>query len=109
MKTSASNEQLRKSCYLIALQEHAVILPLIKLTNFVFGLLELAVVVDVILFYFVPPHNQFRRFLDRIVWPMLLPIRRVVPPIGGFDFSPLILILLLELARGLIIHILLLL
>lgn len=79
---------------------------LVYLTNLIFELLEIAVVVDVILFYFVPPHNRFRRFFDDIVLPMLYPIRRVVPPIGGFDFSPLILLLLLELARGIIIHLL---
>jgi len=82
---------------------------LISLTNLVVELLEIAVVIDVILFYFVPPHNSIRRFFDGIVMPMLEPIRRVIPPVAGFDFSPLILILLLELAREVIIRLLVLL
>jgi len=34
--------------------------------------------------------------LDRITQPILQPIRRLVPPMGGLDLSPLILLLLIE-------------
>jgi YggT family protein len=34
------------------------------------------------------------RFLYKITEPVLRPIRRVVPPIGGIDISPLLLLLL---------------
>jgi YggT family protein len=37
-----------------------------------------------------------RRTLDRIVAPIYAPIRRIIPPVGMFDFSPLILIVLLQ-------------
>jgi YggT family protein len=33
--------------------------------------------------------------------PAIAPIRRVVPPIGGLDFSPMILLLALRFLRGL--------
>ena len=32
-------------------------------------------------------------FLHRITEPALAPIRRVLPPMGGFDLSPLVLII----------------
>ncbi|CAB4605488.1 unannotated protein [freshwater metagenome] len=32
-------------------------------------------------------------FLTRITEPALAPIRRVLPPMGGFDLSPLVLII----------------
>jgi YggT family protein len=35
--------------------------------------------------------------IDRLVAPLLAPIRRVVPPVGMVDFSPVILIILLQL------------
>ncbi len=34
-------------------------------------------------------------YVDRIVDPLLEPIRRVVPSVGGIDFSPMILIFIL--------------
>lgn len=35
------------------------------------------------------------RFLDKLTEPVLAPIRRVVPPIGGMDLSALLLFILL--------------
>ena len=34
-------------------------------------------------------------FLDRTTTPLLRPIRRIIPPLGGIDFSPLVLLLLI--------------
>ena len=57
--------------------------------------LILLVIVSAILSWFMSPFHPVRQALDRIVEPMLAPIRRVVPTAGGFDFSPLILIVLI--------------
>jgi YggT family protein len=35
-------------------------------------------------------------FLDRVTEPALAPIRRVLPPMGGLDLSPLVLIIGLQ-------------
>ncbi|HTD47821.1 MAG TPA: YggT family protein [bacterium] len=40
--------------------------------------------------------------LIRVTDPILLPVRRVLPPAGGFDLSPLVAILLLNLANQLL-------
>lgn len=40
--------------------------------------------------------SQFERFLAMLVEPLLLPIRRIVPPMGGIDIAFLILILILQ-------------
>lgn len=37
-----------------------------------------------------------RNALMRLLEPLLSPIRRVVPPIGGFSWAPLVLLLLLQ-------------
>ena len=37
-------------------------------------------------------------FLERLVMPLLAPIRRVVPLTGGIDLSPLVLLVLLQIA-----------
>ena len=41
--------------------------------------------------------------LDRLVAPLLAPIRRYLPLVGGVDLSPLALLLALQIA-GLLIH-----
>lgn len=48
-------------------------------------------------FRVVNPHNQLvstiGRFTDAVTQPLLSPLRRVLPTLGGIDFSPVILIL----------------
>ena len=56
-------------------------------------LLMLVIVVDVVLSYFMAPYHPVRRTLDRIVQPMLRPIQRVVKPVSGMDFSPVVLVI----------------
>lgn len=64
------------------------------------------VFISVILSYFMDPYHPVRRTLDSIVEPMLAPIRRVIPPIGMIDFSPLILLVLIQLISNLLINLL---
>ena len=69
-------------------------------------ILILLVILSVILSYFMDPYHPLRRGLDRIVEPMLTPIRRVVPLVGMIDFSPLVLIILIQIIASLIIRVL---
>ena len=69
-------------------------------------LLVLLVIVKVILSYFMDPYHPIRRGIDSVVEPLLAPIRRVVPLVGGLDFSPLVLLLLIQLLANLIISLL---
>jgi YggT family protein len=79
---------------------------LILFINALSQLLVLLVIVSVILSYFMDPSHVVRRSIDGIVEPMLAPIRRVVPLIGMLDFSPIILIILIQLLSNLIISLL---
>ena len=56
-----------------------------------------------ILSWFQPGYHPLVRLLDSLSEPLLLPIRRVLPPIGGLDFSPFVLIIVLTLALKLIV------
>lgn len=84
-----------------------MILSLVTIINIIAQLLVLLVIVSVILSFFMDPYHPIRRGVDNIVEPMLAPIRRVVPLVGMLDFSPLILILLIQLIRGVMISLLL--
>jgi YggT family protein len=79
---------------------------LIIFINALRQILVLLVIVSVILSYFMAPYHPIRSGVDRILEPMLMPIRRVVPLIGMFDISPLILILLIQLIGNLLIRLL---
>ena len=65
----------------------------------ILGLLILAIVANAILswlvaFDVVNLRNryvyQFSRFLDAVTRPILRPIQKVIPPLGGIDISPMI-------------------
>jgi YggT family protein len=80
---------------------------LIQLINILSQFIILVVIVKIILSYFMDPYHPIRQTLDGLVEPMLAPIRRVVPLIGMFDFSPLILIILVRILSSVLISFLL--
>ena len=56
----------------------------------------LVILLKVILSYFMGPYHPFRQSVDRLIDPLLKPIRQIIPSVGRFDFSPIILIILVE-------------
>jgi len=80
-----------------------LLIQLVRLVQFV---LVLMILFSVILSYFMAPYHPVRRFLDGIVNPMLAPIRRIVPLVGMLDFSPLVLIVLIQLIGNLLTRLL---
>lgn len=60
-----------------------------------------------ILSWVAPPYNPIRELLDRIVEPMVAPIRRILPATGGVDFSPILLIVLILLVARILTGIIL--
>ena len=77
---------------------------LIQLISILSQFIVLLVIVKIILSYFMDPYHPVRRSLDNLVEPMLAPIRRVVPLIGMFDFSPLVLIILVQILSSALIR-----
>jgi YggT family protein len=65
---------------------------LIRLSIYVFmG----AVIIQAVLSW-VAPHHPVMPFFDALTRPLLHPVRRVIPPIGGMDISPLFVFLFLQ-------------
>jgi YggT family protein len=65
-------------------------------------LLSLLVIVSVIISYFLDAYHPIRRSIDSVVEPLLAPIRRIVPLVGALDFSPLVLLILIQVLRNII-------
>lgn len=84
----------------------AIIAYIIDPLLFLLWILVIANVVMswLISFNVVNLHNQFVAMIWRIsttvTEPFLRPLRSVLPPLGGMDFSPLILLLLVSFVRG---------
>ena len=57
----------------------------------------------VLMSWFNPnPHNPVVDAITRLTEPVLSPIRRMLPPMGGFDLSPLVVFVILMLLQNFI-------
>jgi YggT family protein len=61
------------------------------------------IIIDMVMIWLVKPDQPVRRALDSIVQPLLEPIRRLLPQNIGIDFSPFILIIIIELVQAILI------
>ena len=76
-----------------------------RLTSLVLTLLFWAILIRAILSWVQPdPRNPIVQFLDRVTGPILYPLQRIIPPLGGIDLSPLVAMLLIELLKGLLVN-----
>jgi len=47
-------------------------------------------------------HNPIFAGIRQVTDPVMEPFRRVIPPIGGLDLSPIVLIFILQMLQGII-------
>jgi YggT family protein len=71
-----------------------------------FGILYYCVIGSVILSWVAPGNNHpLLQIVDEMSDGILKPVRRLVPPMGGLDFTPIIGLILLNIIHGLLIQI----
>ena len=76
---------------------------LLQLINLLFTFYTLAIIARALLPWFrISYYHPVMRFLIRITEPVLAPLRRYVPPVGGLDFTPMLALFLLWLAERLL-------
>jgi YggT family protein len=63
------------------------------------GLYSLLIVVRIVFSWFMDWSNKLMRFLRRMTDPILEPFRRIIPPLGMFDISPIIVLFILHFLR----------
>ncbi|MGW8224287.1 MAG: YggT family protein [Anaerolineales bacterium] len=69
---------------------------LFTLVDYVSIILSILLIAYVLLSYFMDPYHPVRNTVDRIVNPILNPIRRILPKTGMVDFSPLVALIVLQ-------------
>lgn len=81
--------------------------------NYLARILILLIIVRAILSWFRPArynrlYHEVERWLEACTEPILAPIRRALPPVGpGIDLSPLVAVILIDVVRGLVVRLLL--
>jgi YggT family protein len=70
-------------------------LAFVDLVRFSLYLLVFAVIVQVVLSW-VNPYSPVAPVFNAMTRPFMRPLRRIVPPIGNVDLSPLVMLLLLQ-------------
>ena len=71
---------------------------------FVLDLYSFVVFVSVALSWLrLSPDNPVVRVTSALTEPLLEPLRRVIPPVGGFDITPMALLLLVQLLKRLLV------
>lgn len=80
--------------------------------NWIIGFIIYAILSILILFifirfiaaWFVFTRNTFLGFVQRVTDPILLPVQRLIPPIGMFDISAMIVLILIQLLQGVVLN-----
>ncbi len=78
---------------------------LIEIVNIACSVLIWLVIIRCILSFV--PHNPYQsiiRFIYEVTEPIMAPFRRIVPPLGALDISPIVVVIALELLRWALIH-----
>jgi YggT family protein len=76
---------------------------LLRLINLAFTLYSLAFIARALLSWFrISYYHPVARFLIQITEPLLAPLRRYIPPVGGLDFTPMVALLILWLVEQLL-------
>jgi YggT family protein len=50
------------------------------------------------------PANPVQQFVDTLTEPVLGAARRVIPPMGGFDISPILVLIALRIIRSVLVQ-----
>ncbi len=81
-------------------------LPVLSLVGVAQMALTTAMVVLIVqaVLSWVQPHSPFAGIAQRLTDPMLAPIRRVLPMVGGFDLSPLVAVVILQVLQIVLEH-----
>lgn len=82
--------------------------PMVFVGFVIYGLLSLLVLFIFIRFiasWFVFTRRTFLAFVMRVTDPILLPVQRLIPPIGMFDISAMIVLILIGFVQSIVLRI----
>ena len=90
---------------------YQLLLLALEIVNIILNLLIVVIIVQVVIswlfaFEIVTRRNAavdtIWRFTGVVTEPLLRPIRRIIPPVSGFDFAPMVLLLIIYVIQRLL-------
>ena len=69
-------------------------------------ILNLVIFFDVLLSWIVPVDNKIFQFIDSLARPILNGVKKIIPPLGMIDISPMIALIGLEILKNILVTIL---
>jgi YggT family protein len=84
---------------------HLLIWAIIGVTGLFLNIFFYALIISVILSWVAPgSHNPGAELVNQITEPLLAPLRRILPNLGGLDISPILAFMVLKLLDMLVIN-----
>jgi YggT family protein len=89
-----------------------MLIPLVQIVDYLLWILLWIIIIQAILswliaFNVINTHNDFVRqvlyALNRMTEPLYRPIRRIMPDFGMLDFSPLVVLLIIQILRSIVL------
>lgn len=85
--------------------------PLLYLFLAVFGVIKVllnfyffAIIILIIISWVAPgTYNPAAALLQQVTEPMMAPVRRILPAMGGLDFSPMLVIFIIHILRSIVV------
>ncbi len=82
--------------------------PMVVLGFIIYGLLSVLILFIFIRFlasWFVFHRNTFLGFVMKVTNPIMLPVQRLIPPIGMFDISAMIVLLVISFLQSIVLNV----
>ncbi|MCA9968780.1 MAG: YggT family protein [Anaerolineales bacterium] len=81
---------------------------LAQIVNLLFNLFYLLILARIIFSWirvspYDPTWGPIMRFIYQVTDPIMEPVRRMIPPMGGLDFSPMIVLILLSVLQRILV------
>jgi len=77
---------------------------LVSFVSLLFWALELAILIRVLLSWIRPnPYNPFVQAIYQITEPIMGPLRRIIPPLGMIDITPMVALIILQIIQEIVL------
>jgi len=77
---------------------------LASFVNLLFWALELAILIRVLMSWIRPnPYNPFVQAIYQITEPIMGPLRRIIPPLGMIDITPMVALIILQIIQEIVL------
>ena len=84
---------------------------MVQIINLLFNIFYILILARIIFSWirvspYDPTWGPIMRFVYQVTDPIMEPIRRIMPPTGGLDFSPMIVLILASVLRSVLVNML---